>query len=253
MGIAISATDQILHTKKRKPQNFNGSILQLGKQDIYFNYEKLIERAKIFGLDLNEIEISTVTNPWTHQIVLDDVTFFKSLGFNDVQSLDYVGDEGATIVWDLNEPVPDELHSKFDVIFDGGTLEHVFDVATVFKNIHAMLKPNGLIMHDNPTNNFVDHGFWQINPTVHADTYQINDYEIVDIFISVFSSDQNMHEESPHIRATYDPILFQSISIGQFPNGIGNTFMSAIKPSKFANFIKPTQGFYKRHWNNISN
>ena len=42
--------------------------------------------------------------------------------------------EGANFVHDLNNPIPEELHCKYDAVVDGGTLEHVFNVPVAFAN-----------------------------------------------------------------------------------------------------------------------
>lgn len=41
--------------------------------------------------------------------------------------MDYSDRENPTHVHDLNLPVPDVFHEEYDAIFDGGTLEHIFN------------------------------------------------------------------------------------------------------------------------------
>ena len=72
--------------------------------------------------------------------------------------------EGAEIIHDLNHPVPKELHGRFDVIYDGGTTEHVFDVARCMDNLNAMLAPGGVLISCAPGNNWFAHGFYQFGP-----------------------------------------------------------------------------------------
>jgi hypothetical protein len=50
------------------------------------------------------------------------------LGF-EVSSVDASDYEGATIVHDLNIPIPRELVEQFDIVWDGGTLEHVLQLS----------------------------------------------------------------------------------------------------------------------------
>jgi len=54
--------------------------------------------------------------------------FLGLLGANRVDSIDYSTYEGASIIHNLNEPLPSDLRQQFSAVFDGGTLEHVFDV-----------------------------------------------------------------------------------------------------------------------------
>ena len=72
--------------------------------------------------------------------------------------------EGATIVHDLNLPVPDSLKGKFDVVCDGGTIEHVMNFPVVIRNCMEMVKVGGHLILGTPANNFFGHGFYQFSP-----------------------------------------------------------------------------------------
>ncbi len=111
---------------------------------------------------------------------VSDKFLFGCLGLN-VKSLDASDYEGADFIHDLNIPdLPEELISKFDMIFDGGTIEHVFHIPNVLKNIYAMLKVGGIIIHCSPSNNYIDHGFYQFSPTFFMDYYTSNHFEILE-------------------------------------------------------------------------
>jgi hypothetical protein len=43
----------------------------------------------------------------------------------------------------LNKPVPDNLRSRFSVVFDGGTLDHVFNICQALKNAMEMVEVGG--------------------------------------------------------------------------------------------------------------
>lgn len=104
--------------------------------------------------------------------------FFGRMGFPVVDSLDITADEGASIVHDLNTPIGEDLEQQFDCVYDGGTLEHVFDVKTNLFNIHNMLRGGGAIVHAVPVNNWVNHGFFQVSPALLTGFYDENGYEI---------------------------------------------------------------------------
>ncbi len=91
-------------------------------------------------------------------------TFFRRLGAERVDTLDLSDFEGANILHDLNDPVPDDLEGRFDLIFDGGTSEHIFDVATCMDNLGRMLAPGGVLVSCVPANNWFAHGFYQFGP-----------------------------------------------------------------------------------------
>ncbi len=91
-------------------------------------------------------------------------TFWSKLGFDQVDSIDVSDFEDASIVMDLGGAMRPELEARFDVIYDGGTCEHIFDLPTAYRNIHKMLKPGGVLIGHSPCNNWVNHGFYQICP-----------------------------------------------------------------------------------------
>lgn len=80
---------------------------------------------------------------------------------------------------DCNEPF--KLPERFDVVTNFGTAEHVFNIAAVFRSIHDALKPGGVALHVLPTFGDINHGFYNIHPTVYLDLAAANNYEIDDI------------------------------------------------------------------------
>src|SRR3546814_16038676 len=65
------------------------------------------------------------------------------------------------------------------LIYNGGTLAHIFDTRAALKYLHDMLLPGGLVVHVGPLNGWVDHGFYQFSPTFFSDYYRANKYEKV--------------------------------------------------------------------------
>jgi hypothetical protein len=89
--------------------------------------------------------------------------FLQVLGAQNLASLDLSDFEGATIVADLNYPIPDHLLQRFSVVFDGGTLEHVFEITTAIKNCMQMVRVGGHFIQVDGANNYAGHGFWQFS------------------------------------------------------------------------------------------
>jgi len=90
--------------------------------------------------------------------------FFKKIGAYSVDSIDASAYESATFVHDLNKPAPVSTKQKYSVVYDGGTLEHVFNLTTAFKNCMDFLKVGGHFIQCSVANNFMGHGFWQFSP-----------------------------------------------------------------------------------------
>jgi hypothetical protein len=90
--------------------------------------------------------------------------FFHSLGATEVRSLDAAAYEGADLIHDLNQPVPPDWRETRDVVFDGGSLEHVFQFPTALLNCLKLVKPGGRFIAYTPANNYFGHGFYQFSP-----------------------------------------------------------------------------------------
>lgn len=88
----------------------------------------------------------------------------SALGAHSVSSLDFSEYEGANLIHDLNKPVPDTLHEKFDLLFDSGSLEHVFNIPTALQNYVHLVRKGGLLVLDLPADGCSGHGFYQFSP-----------------------------------------------------------------------------------------
>jgi SAM-dependent methyltransferase len=90
--------------------------------------------------------------------------YLQALGAREVLALDASDYEGAEIVHDLGAPIPDELEERFDLVLDGGSLEHVFDVRTALANYMRMVRVGGRLVIHTMANNHCGHGFYQFSP-----------------------------------------------------------------------------------------
>ncbi len=142
--------------------NLSGAFLMLGRQRWIGRRRK--RAAIMFDEALQKylpgVDEGDLKNP-------DDVyceAFFHALGFDSVNSMDVSDFEQASIIQDLAGDLDPGLKNRFDVIYDGGTCEHIFDLPTAYRNINRMLKPGGVLIGHSPCNNWVNHSFYQINP-----------------------------------------------------------------------------------------
>jgi hypothetical protein len=86
------------------------------------------------------------------------------LGAKQVTTLDYSDYEGATLIHDMNIPVPENLHKGFDAVVDAGSLEHIFNFPTAIRNLMLMTKVGGTVFATTVANNLCGHGFYQFSP-----------------------------------------------------------------------------------------
>lgn len=86
------------------------------------------------------------------------------LGAETITSFDYSDYEAVDVVQDFNAPLDEKYYREFDVVIDGGTMEHIFDVKTVLANYMNMVKIGGSVFISVPANNLCGHGFYQFSP-----------------------------------------------------------------------------------------
>ncbi len=89
---------------------------------------------------------------------------FYVLGFDSVDSMDFSEYEGASVVQDLAGDLDPSLEGRFDVIYDGGTCEHIFNLPKAFENVDRLLSPGGVLIGHSPCNNWINHAFYQFTP-----------------------------------------------------------------------------------------
>ena len=160
MAIPDTLAARLIETVKEN--DLGGSFVMLGRQRWVGKRRKrsaaLFEEVLAKHLpDVEEADLANPDNEYAEQ-------FFEKLGFSSVDSMDFSDFENASIIQDLSGKIPKKLEKKFDVIYDGGTCEHIFDLPTAYRNINKMLKPGGVLIGHSPCNNWVNHSFYQINP-----------------------------------------------------------------------------------------
>ena len=74
--------------------------------------------------------------------------FFSFLGFEHT-SIDINGKDGA-LKLDLCKPLPVEMHKKFNILTNFGTIEHVENQEKAFENVWNLLDTGGIVVHIAP-------------------------------------------------------------------------------------------------------
>ncbi|MBZ5627436.1 MAG: hypothetical protein LAO06_01055 [Acidobacteriia bacterium] len=108
----------------------------------------------------------------------------KRLGAIRIESLDYSAFEQATVVHDLNEPIPEALKASFSCVFDGGAIEHIFNFPQAIKNCMEMVAVGGHFLGVTAANNFMGHGFYQFSPELYYRVFSSdNGYAVEDMLL----------------------------------------------------------------------
>src|SRR5574341_140267 len=133
MGLPRPALRLLIREHRRRP--LGGSILCLGHQNVYATYDRALKMLAEDGVTAaslpEDFDPRTNIPAWRGTVDEDNISdeaFLRLLGAETVQAMDVSDHEGAQIIHDLNRPIPPSLRGRFDMVLDGGTLEHVFDV-----------------------------------------------------------------------------------------------------------------------------
>jgi hypothetical protein len=117
------------------------------------------------------------------QRVAESRSVFAALGI-ETDFVDIVASRGFEIVLNLNLPAPAEMEGRYDLVYDGGTMEHCFNVGQVMRNIFAFARIGGYIVHANPIN-YYNHGFYNFNATFYHDWYVQSGNAVVSPYYAV--------------------------------------------------------------------
>ena len=140
-------------------------MLTIGRQNLFLHPRDTVALLDAFGLPAS---VGATARPFG---TYADGFLQQALGVRRLESMDASGYEDATLIHDLNRPVPADLHQRFDAIVDGGTLEHIFNVPVALSNLMRMTKVGGLVLLANPANNLCGHGFFQFSPELMFRTF----------------------------------------------------------------------------------
>lgn len=120
----------------------------------------------------------------------------ESDGINKVYTLDYF-DKNADFLVDLNKPVPPKLKNRFKVVFDMGSVEHVFDTKQCLVNYFSMIKKDGLFVLVTVVNGYFGHGFHVFNPEAILEALKLNGFEILYL---KYSTSTGIKLSSPNVK-----------------------------------------------------
>ena len=111
--------------------------------------------------------------------VFETIDVFAKMGAKLI-ILDAIAWTGKEIICDMNQPLSDEHHNRFDLIIDPGSLEHIFNVAQGVANMAHAVRVGGYVYHQNPLA-FINHGFYSISPTFYMDFYLSNGFTLKEL------------------------------------------------------------------------
>ncbi|MBI1842883.1 MAG: hypothetical protein HYR88_18745 [Verrucomicrobia bacterium] len=177
MGLDIHGLKLLLNAKQSGAP-FD-RVLTFGRIEMAVSPERAASLLRSRGFASQPVEaLARSTPPWYAESV------FEALGAKEVVSLDASPYQSASIVHDMNQPIEDRHKARFDVLFDGGSIEHVFNFPVAIRNCMELVKPGGSMIIHTAANNCMGHGFYQFSPELFYRVFSAaNGYEVVRMII----------------------------------------------------------------------
>ena len=89
-----------------------------------------------------------------------------------------------SIPLDLNfDPCPPEHKSKYDLVTNHGTSEHLLNQYNFFKIVHELAKPGGFMLHAVPFTVHLEHGFFNYQPNFFEALARYNSYKLYGMWV----------------------------------------------------------------------
>lgn len=157
MGLTATDIDLLLELRQRKLPI--SRIATIGSLSLYLHPRQVTRLKQIIPENR-----SLANYCWgdTADPILCELT-----GATEVVSIDMSDYQGSSIVHNMNMPLAEkrpDLSEQFDLVIDGGTLEHVFNFPVAVANLMFLVRRGGYVLSANPANNLCGHGFYQFTP-----------------------------------------------------------------------------------------
>jgi SAM-dependent methyltransferase len=174
MGINLEYITLLNILRVRGDLPDSGSVLEFGAQDISAKTNQVKEH-------LSRMNVSKRI-----PLIESAADLYAYFGIENYECIDANG-RNSSMVYDLNQNLGDKYGflETYDLVTNLGTLEHCFNIANGFMNMHATCKNDGIMIHVMPTQSNVNHGFYNIQPRLLANMAAANKYEILHFYFTV--------------------------------------------------------------------
>ena len=173
MGIDNAAAKMLLLLRNEPGVDF-GKTIMLGRQHNYIG--PILRKAiqKKLGVPRKSMPLAAE--------YADE--FLETLGIINPTILDVSNYEGATILHDMNLPIPIEHRRRYSTVIDIGASEHVYNIPQALQNLKDLCSINGHLLIISPANNWLGHGFYQFSPELFFRTFDTTSgFEIRKLFL----------------------------------------------------------------------
>jgi len=154
-------------------------VMELGSQDFWCPQQNLMKALfAAFGRKEPPAELLNTSNTSQKPARL----LYEGLGI-EYQCVDVDGRVG-TLVLDLNfDSAPPEHRSRYGLVTNHGTSEHLLNQYNVFKMMHDFARPGGVMIHAVPFTVHLEHGFFNYQPNFFECLARYNSYESLGVWV----------------------------------------------------------------------
>jgi SAM-dependent methyltransferase len=200
MSLTLSTIRYLARLQVKTP--ISGPILTLGRQMVFGTEPQVRDAICGQGAITSTLSSSTPRGQLIKDLsdrepysgyTNDRVVFELITGSRNISALDNSAHQDVEVLHDLSQPIPPRLTAQYGLVFDGGTLEHVFEITAALRNCVDLLRPGGQIVHVNPGSGFLDHGYYQLSPQFYLDFYEGQQFTDIECLIAELPSKRTNH------------------------------------------------------------
>lgn len=246
MGLTYFTIETLMRERAYRP--LTGTTVLIGRQKVYAAPAELLPLLGEYEIDLqgmaaDDIEIDRKTvnrlDAFADVDLITDRALFRLLGASRVVAVDLNDYEGAEIIHDLTKPLPAELRNFADFVYDGSTLDNIFDPAMVIRNFAEMLRPGGRLLTVNTYSNHYE-PYAMLPPLWFLDYFVVNKFVDCKVYIRVASTPLNAF--TIDLQALLDPARGVSAFSSPYPMA---TVVLAEKGDGSTSDLNPVQQHYR--------
>lgn len=256
--MAIDHTLLRMFMKMQERYRLSGDIVTIGVQDVMFSHESGAEFFRQEKFSYTPIaENERALRKSKAQTVYEGIfnvkdpmhmhDLFRMLGFRGVASLDAFDADSPTILHDMNKPIPPQYKGKYDVVFDVGSMEHVFDVKQFVQNCVEMVKEDGVLLIYDALVGWHNECFYNFQTPFFFDVFKANGFEEISVFLNYFPKYHDFGSgKTTWLRFEYgDRPTFRKRNYNTHVLFIGR------KAKTLPEFVVPMQGYYMEYYNDF--
>lgn len=176
MGMSETTIYWTLHLERMGLFANLDSVLDFGPQDFlspHWKVYRTVAEQVSSPISASDIKKLLALRQQTMRLGL---LYWQMFGLKRYESLDpYQLD--ATHCYNLNYPI--SLNKEYSLIINGGTFEHIFNIAQCFINTDRLISSHGIVLHMLPSSGWINHGFYSFHPTLFHHIAKYNNYEIL--------------------------------------------------------------------------